>query len=102
MCAVPAGEGMAEQQVDCVVVGGGMAGLSAANLLVEAGLRVRVLEARNRLGGRLLRVQRPGPGSGMLELGAQWIHGPGPGNTCWRLAQAASHNIAGLLGWSVG
>ncbi|CAH2220363.1 amine oxidase [flavin-containing] B-like [Pelobates cultripes] len=42
---------------DVVVIGGGLSGLSAAKLLVESGLSVVVLEARNRVGGRTFTVQ---------------------------------------------
>lgn len=38
---------------DVVVVGGGLAGLNAANLLEEQGLKVQVVEASDRVGGRL-------------------------------------------------
>ncbi len=58
---------------DVVIVGAGLAGLSAARLLVEAGARVVVLEARDRVGGRTL--GRP-IGGRVLDLGGQWI-GPG-------------------------
>ncbi|XP_053562467.1 amine oxidase [flavin-containing] A-like [Bombina bombina] len=37
---------------DVIVIGGGISGLSAAKLLVESGLKVMVLEARDRVGGR--------------------------------------------------
>ena len=43
----------ATTQSDVIVIGAGLAGLYAASLLAEEGARVTVLEARNRLGGRL-------------------------------------------------
>ncbi|MBV8460415.1 MAG: FAD-dependent oxidoreductase, partial [Candidatus Eremiobacteraeota bacterium] len=59
---------------DVVVVGAGMAGVTAARRLVRAGLRVLVLEARQRLGGRVytLRDVCNAP----IEAGAELIHGP--------------------------
>jgi monoamine oxidase len=57
---------------DVIVVGGGLAGLVAARDLREAGLRVRVLEARERFGGRVWAA--PFAGSGRLvELGGGWF-----------------------------
>lgn len=59
---------------DVLVVGAGMAGLSAAAALVDGGLRVEVIEARDRVGGRILTVREPDlplP----VELGAEYIHG---------------------------
>ena len=55
-----------------LVVGAGMAGLSAARRLADAGWPVRLIEARNRIGGRVSTNRdwgRP------LEMGASWIHG---------------------------
>lgn len=57
-----------------VVVGAGLAGLSAARALHEAGASVRVLEARDRVGGRVL--SHTLSSGDVVELGAQWL-GPG-------------------------
>ena len=56
---------------DVVVVGAGLAGLTAARDLVAAGRTVAVLEARDRVGGRLLN-QPIGDGK-VVESGGQWI-----------------------------
>jgi monoamine oxidase len=56
---------------DVLVVGAGLSGLYAAQLLQEAGLSVAVLEARDRVGGRVL-SQRLTDGT-TIDLGAQWI-----------------------------
>lgn len=55
-----------------IVIGAGMAGLVAARLLHDSGCQVTVLEARNRLGGRIWTDQRWGV---PCDLGASWVHG---------------------------
>ncbi|MEF3405085.1 NAD(P)/FAD-dependent oxidoreductase [Agromyces sp. CCNWLW203] len=59
-------------QVDTIVIGAGVAGLTTARLLARAGRRVIVLEARDRVGGRVWTDR----GDGLVtDLGASWIHG---------------------------
>lgn len=57
-------------KVDVVIVGAGLAGLYAAQVLSQNGASVVVLEARDRVGGRTL-SQRIG--SGIFDLGGQWL-----------------------------
>src|SRR5581483_9245926 len=59
---------------DVAVVGAGLAGLSAATAIRDAGRSVIVLEARDRVGGRNFDVPIA-PGK-VVELGGQWA-GPG-------------------------
>jgi monoamine oxidase len=65
---------MARAPVDVLVIGAGAAGLAAASELSRAGRRVTVLEARSRIGGRIL--TRHDPLSPVpIELGAEFVHG---------------------------
>jgi monoamine oxidase len=75
---------MTEQlEADVAIVGAGLAGLVAARRLVAAGKRPLVLEARERVGGRLLN-EEIGDGK-VVEVGGQWI-----GPTQERLAALAA------------
>ncbi|XP_061381821.1 spermine oxidase-like isoform X1 [Danaus plexippus] len=60
---------------DTIVIGLGAAGTTAASALAKAGKRVLALEAQDRIGGR---VQTVPFGDGVVELGAEWIHGTEP------------------------
>lgn len=59
---------------DVVVIGAGAAGLAAAIELASRGLSVQIVEARERIGGRILTRHEPGVAL-PLELGAEFIHG---------------------------
>jgi len=72
--------------MDVVVVGAGVAGLAAAQTLLEAGLEVRVLEARGRVGGRVHTYRDP-LSPVPIELGAEFIHGTSP--EVWDAVRAA-------------
>ena len=61
------------ESVDVVVIGAGISGLAAASALLDVGLEVLVLDADDRVGGRLLsRVLTDGT---VFDLGGQWIAG---------------------------
>ena len=60
-----------------VVIGAGIAGLSAARNLAAAGESVTLIEARNRVGGRIL-TERNAATDLPIELGAEFVHGRPP------------------------
>ncbi len=68
-----------------MVVGAGIAGLTVANALVHGGVECVVLEARDRIGGRLHTVDLAG---WPVDLGGSWIHTP-VGNPMRAFAQQA-------------
>ena len=70
---------------DVLIIGAGMAGLAAARVLAESGLRVLVLEARDRVGGRVY-TERTAEGA-LIEHGAEFIHGRVP--ELWSLIEEA-------------
>jgi len=65
--------GRDRQRPTALVVGAGLAGLAAAERLTAAGWAVTVLEARQRIGGRVWSAQLPG--GGLVERGGEFITG---------------------------
>ncbi|MEZ5228469.1 MAG: FAD-dependent oxidoreductase [Acidimicrobiales bacterium] len=59
--------------MEIIVIGAGVAGLTAARALADGGHDVVVLEGRDRIGGR---THTADIGSSSVDLGAAWIHGP--------------------------
>lgn len=65
-----------------IVIGSGMAGITAARALSDSGYQVQILEAQNRNGGRIMTNRQLGA---PVDLGAAWIHGK-PRNPVTKLA----------------
>jgi monoamine oxidase len=84
---------------DILVLGAGVAGLVAARALAQQGARVAVVEARDRIGGRIWTRYVPSPdgaGSIPVELGAEFVHGlPEESWALLREAQLATYELDG-------
>jgi monoamine oxidase len=89
-------ERQATNKADVLIIGAGAAGLTAAADLTRAGVRVLLIEARDRIGGRVHTIVEGLPSSGLhhedraagfpVELGAEFIHGRSP--EVWQLIEA--------------
>ena len=78
-----------------IVIGAGMSGLSASQTLLEGGVKkVTVLEASDRIGGRVWSVPFHGH---TVEIGAHWVQGKGE-SPIWKLAQKVK--LEGTYHWS--
>ncbi|KAJ9131613.1 Amine oxidase [Pleurostoma richardsiae] len=60
-------------RVDVIIIGAGLAGLAAADKVIQSGLSCIVLEARDRVGGKTWSKELAS-GDGVVELGAAWIN----------------------------
>jgi monoamine oxidase len=86
---------MSKRISEVVVIGAGVAGLACAQALCEAGLRVTILEARGRVGGRIWTVH-PSLTNAPVELGAEFIHGLP--REVWQIVERAgieTHELTG-------
>ncbi|KAK6183037.1 hypothetical protein SNE40_010589 [Patella caerulea] len=77
-----------KSEVKVVIIGAGIAGLSAAQHLQQNGFqKITILEASDRIGGRIHTMAFGKTESDLVDLGAQWIHGEGKENSVYRLAK---------------
>jgi monoamine oxidase len=75
---------------EVLIIGAGVAGLAAAEVLAEQGLNLTLLEARDRIGGRILTVPSVS-GDFPVELGAEFIHGAK--NGLWPIVQQSEIRV---------
>lgn len=80
---------------DVLIVGAGVAGLAAAQSLTAAGRHVTILEARDRIGGRIFTHPASTP-EAPIELGAEFVHGRPP--EIFNLAKSAGLRLQELRG----
>lgn len=80
---------MMQKKSNIIVIGAGIAGLAAANFLKTKGHTVQILEARDRVGGRIWQNFSLGI---PLDCGASWIHGK-HNNPLMELAQKYHANL---------
>ena len=72
-----------------IIIGAGMAGIAAARALMEAGDNVTIVEARDRIGGRIWTDRSMGT---PVDLGASWIH-ESKGNPITKIAAKYKQSI---------
>lgn len=78
-----------------IIIGAGAAGLAVARDLSRAGHEVVVLEARDRIGGRVYTKRDP-ESPVPIELGAEFVHGESP--ALWQIAHAANLKLYEVSG----
>jgi monoamine oxidase len=80
---------------DVIVIGAGAAGLAAASKLANTGLSVIILEARDRIGGRMFTFRDPAC-QAPIALGAEFIHGLAP--EIWQPLQSRNVTVTEVIG----
>src|SRR5882757_4629748 len=84
-----------QKTADVIVIGAGAAGLAAASEVGASGLSVIILEARDRIGGRIF-TQRDPVFQAPIEFGAEFIHGFPP--EIWEPLQSQNVRIVEVEG----
>jgi monoamine oxidase len=82
-----------EKSIDVLIIGAGAAGLAAWRELHSVGLNLVVLEARNRIGGRILTDHST---HSLVELGAEFVHGKPP--AIWSILEKAQLEVVESAG----
>ena len=85
---------------DCIVIGAGISGLAAAQMLQKHGFTVKVLEANSRVGGRICPMELSAnllppdeatelspPSPVTVQCGANWVHDLRSSNPITRLIE---------------
>ena len=80
---------------DVIVVGAGISGLAAAAELSRAGLSVVILDARDRIGGRIF-TEKDSIHQAPIEFGAEFIHGGPP--EIWKVLKQSKIKTAEVKG----
>lgn len=83
------------QDPSVIIIGAGVSGLAAACELARAGVSVCIVEARDRIGGRVFTIHDPASGT-PIELGAEFIHGQPP--EIWKPLEKAKVKITEVEG----
>ena len=84
------------EHADVIIIGAGASGLAAASALTRAGKHVIVIEARDRIGGRIHTRHEADDHSVPIELGAEFIHGlPADSWSFIREAQLSTFELRG-------
>lgn len=84
---------------DVIIIGAGMAGVTAARELKEKGISSIILEARDRVGGRTYSVNTS---YGPVDTGAMWIHDSQEGNPLYDFAIDNGERISRLQDYNSG
>jgi hypothetical protein len=82
------------RETDVLIIGAGLAGLSCARALADAGVRVRVLDRSTAVGGRCA-TKPPGPAAANVDFGPLFVHGDDPEFLAW----VESTGVGLLPGW---